>query len=87
MGILDSFLGNASEVDPKPLQAEFGQVLAEGETIERAYQLFRDSFLFTGQRLILVDKQGLTGNKVEYHSFPYRSITHFSIETSFCFCE
>jgi hypothetical protein len=23
----------------------------------------------------------MTGNKVEYHSIPYRSITHFSIET------
>jgi hypothetical protein len=23
----------------------------------------------------------MTGSKVEYHSIPYRSITHFSIET------
>lgn len=30
----------------------------------------------------MVDKQGLTGSKVEYHSIPYRSITHFSIETA-----
>jgi hypothetical protein len=30
----------------------------------------------------LVDKQGLTGNKVEYHSLPYRNITHFSVETA-----
>ena len=82
MGMLDGLLGNAAEVDPKTLQAEFTQILAEGETIERAYQLFRDSFLFTTKRLILVDKQGLTGNKVEYHSFPYRSITHFAIETA-----
>ena len=32
--------------------------------------------------LILIDKQGVTGKKVEYHSIPYRSITHFSIETA-----
>jgi len=82
MGILDSLLGNASEVDPTKLAAEFAQVLAEGEKIEKAYQLFRDSFLFTNKRLILVDKQGLTGNKVEYHSLPYKSITHFAIETA-----
>lgn len=31
---------------------------------------------------MLVDKQGLTGSKVEYHSIPYKSITHFSIETA-----
>ena len=39
--------------------------------------------VFTNKRLSLVDdKQGLTGNKVEYHSLPYRNITHFSIETA-----
>jgi Bacterial PH domain len=82
MGMLDSLLGNAAEVDPAKLASEFASVLAEGEKIERAYQLFRDSFLFTNKRLILVDKQGLTGNKVEYHSLPYKSITHFAIETA-----
>lgn len=30
----------------------------------------------------MVDKQGITGKKTEYHSIPYRSITHFSIETA-----
>ncbi len=29
-----------------------------------------------------MDKQGFTGNEVEYHSLPYRSITHFSVETA-----
>lgn len=82
MGIFDSLMGNASEVDAKALETEFAQVLTPGETIEKAYQLFRDSFLFTNRRLILIDKQGLTGNKVEYHSIPYRSITHFSVETA-----
>lgn len=32
--------------------------------------------------MVLVDKQGVTGKKIEYHSIPYRSITHFSIETA-----
>jgi hypothetical protein len=31
--------------------------------------------------LILVDKQGLTGKRKEYHSIPYRSITHFTVES------
>lgn len=39
-------------------------------------------FVFTNKRLILVDKQGVTGKKIEYHSIPYKSITHFSIETA-----
>lgn len=81
MGLLDGMLGNASKVDPAKIQAEFSQVLAPGERVEHAYQLIRDYFVFTDKRFVLVDKQGLTGSKIEYHSIPYRSITRFSIET------
>jgi hypothetical protein len=81
MALLDGLLGNASQIDASKLQAEFSQVLAAGENIENAYQVIRDLLIFTEKRLILVDKQGLTGSKIEYHSIPYRSITHFSIET------
>jgi hypothetical protein len=81
MGLLDGMLGNASKIDAATIQAEFSQILAPGEKVEHAYQLIRDYFVFTDRRFILVDKQGLTGSKVEYHSIPYRSITHFSIET------
>lgn len=82
MGLLDSLLGNASEVTISEIQAEFAQILAPNERIEKAYRLVRDMYIFTDKRLILVDKQGITGKKVEYHSIPYRSITHFSIETA-----
>lgn len=82
MGLLDGLLGNASEIDVSRIEGDFAQVLAPGERIEKAYRLIRDLFVFTNKRLILVDKQGLTGNKVEYHSLPYRSITHFSVETA-----
>ena len=81
MGLLDGLLGNASEIDPQKIQAEFSRILAPGEKIEKAYQVIRDLFVFTDKRLILVDKQGITGSKIEYHSLPYRAITHFSIET------
>jgi len=81
VGLLDGLLGNASEIDGAKLEAEFSKVLAAGERIEKAYQLIRDLFIFTDKRLILVDKQGITGSKIEYHSLPYRAITHFSIET------
>jgi hypothetical protein len=81
MGVLDGLLGNASEIEVGKLEGEFSQVLAPGEKIEKAYQLIRDLFIFTDKRLILVDKQGITGSKIDYHSLPYRAITHFSIET------
>lgn len=82
MGLLDGMLGNASKIDPIKIQHEFAQILAPGESVEHAYQLIRDYFVFTDKRFVLVDKQGVTGNKIEYHSIPYRSITHFSIETA-----
>lgn len=81
MGLLDGVLGNASKIDADKIQDEFDKILAPGEKVEHAYQLIRDYFVFTDKRLVLVDKQGLTGSKAEYHSIPYRSITHFSIET------
>ena len=81
MGLFDGVLGNASKIDPAQIQQEFSQILAPGEQVEHAYQLIRDYFVFTDKRFVLVDKQGLTGSKTEYHSIPYKSITHFSIET------
>jgi hypothetical protein len=82
MGLLDGLMGNASEVKIEDVRKEFTHVITSAETIEKAYKLIRDMFIFTNKRLILVDKQGMTGKKVEYHSIPYRSITHFSIETA-----
>lgn len=80
--MLDSILGNAREVDPKEVMNELKPLLIPEEKIERAFKLVRDLYVFTNLRLILVDKQGFTGNKVEYHSIPYRKITHFSVETA-----
>ncbi|MCA8832749.1 PH domain-containing protein [Hymenobacter pini] len=82
MGILDGLLGNASETDAQDVQLELQQVLAPGETVRGAYAVFRDLLVFTTKRLILVDKQGVTGKKREYLSVPYRSIERFSMETT-----
>ena len=82
MSLLSGLMGNASEADAGKLQTEFAQVLTPGERVEKAYQLIRDMFVFTDKRLIFVNRQGLTGSKVEYQSIPYRSITRFSIETA-----
>ena len=82
MGIFNGLMGNASEINLDALIKEYNKILAENERIEKAYKLVRDLFIFTNKRLILVDKQGVTGKKTEYHSIPYKSITHFSIETA-----
>lgn len=82
MGLFSGILGNASEIDQQKLERDFVNILASSERIEKAYAVVRDLFVFTNKRLVLVDKQGLTGKKVEYHSIPYRSVTHFSVETA-----
>ncbi|MEV0357172.1 PH domain-containing protein [Nocardia sp. NPDC050697] len=82
MGLIDGIMGNAGGVDPARAQQEYGRLLGNGEQIYSAYILVRDAMLFTNRRLILVDKQGLSGRKVSYHSVPYRSITHFAVETA-----
>ena len=74
MGLFEGMLGNASKVDPATVQQEFAKILTPGETVQHAYQLIRDYFVFTDKRFVLVDKQGMTGSKVEYHTIPYKSI-------------
>lgn len=82
MGIFSQLLGNAGVVAPEDLQAHYGQLLIEGETIEIGFKVLRDTFVFTDKRLILVDVQGLTGKKHEYLSIPYSKVSKFSIETA-----
>ncbi|MUK88716.1 PH domain-containing protein [Ornithinibacillus sp. L9] len=82
MGLFDGMMGNASEIDSKTAEKELKDLLAPTENVEHAYKLIRDLFVFTNKRLILVDKQGVTGKKVEYRSIPYKNITNFSVETA-----
>lgn len=82
MGLISNLFGNASEVDAAKIQEDLEHVLAPGEEIGRGFRVFRDLFIFTNHRLIMIDKQGLTGTKAVYHSILYRSITQFSVETA-----
>ncbi|MDV7187416.1 PH domain-containing protein [Lutibacter sp. TH_r2] len=82
MGIFNKILGNASEVSSEKLTDKYARLLADGEQVELGFKLFRDVFMFTNKRLILIDIQGITGSKVEYKSMPYKNISRFSLETA-----
>ena len=82
MGLLDKMLGNASEIDVGDVAEELAPIIGANESVERVFKEIRDMYVFTNKRLILIDKQGLTGKKVEYHSIPYRAITQFKIESA-----
>jgi hypothetical protein len=80
--MFQGLFGNASEVDARDMQRDLEAILVEGERVVKAFRIIRDMFVFTEKRLILIDKQGITGKKAEYHSIPYKSISHFSVETA-----
>lgn len=82
MGLLSGMMGHASEVSIEKITREFQPILLENENIERAFRLIRDMLVFTNKRLILVNKQGLTGSKTDYQSIPYSSIKMFSKESA-----
>jgi hypothetical protein len=82
MGLFSSLLGNAGTVNPEELLKKYEKLLIEGEGVELGFNLYKDVFIFTTKRLILIDKQGLTGNKIEYKSIAYKSISKFSIEAT-----
>lgn len=81
MGIFNAILGNASEVNIENISKEFEPILIDGESIEKAYKVVKDMFIFTNKRLILVEKQ-LVGTKVDYLSIPYFNIKKFSKESA-----
>lgn len=82
MGLLDALMGNASEVDVGEVQEELSPILADSERVVSAYKLVRDLIVFTNCRFMFIDKQGMTGRKVDYHSVPYKAITQFKVETA-----
>ena len=82
MGILSGLLGHSSKADVGRLQQDFAPLLAEGEELVAAYRVLRDLMVFTTKRLILVNKQGVTGSKAEYLTIPYERITRFSKESA-----
>ena len=82
MGLFNSILGNASQVNIDEIKAQFENVLVENENIEAAFSLFRDKMVFTNKRIIFLDKQNVTVSKKEYLSVPYHAVSVFSVESA-----
>ena len=82
MGIFNTLMGNASSTDTNNLDSRVKEFLLEDESVAYVFSYVRDMILLTNYRIIFVDKQGVTGKKIEFRSIPYKSINRFSIETS-----
>lgn len=70
-----------SPVDPQTCEVRPG-VFVDGELIYCAYRGVRDLLFLTTRRVLLIDKQGVTGKKQEYLSIPISRIQAFSYETA-----
>ncbi|MCM0647927.1 PH domain-containing protein [Clostridium swellfunianum] len=58
------------------------RLLTDTETPLFAVKTFRDTAVFTDKRILIGDKQGITGKKIEYATIPYKSIITYAIETA-----
>lgn len=81
MGIFNTLLGNATNIDIEDIAVKLKDVFYDGEELMYAFSYVRDMILFTSGRVIFIDKQGVTGKKKEFLSIPYKNISKFSIET------
>ncbi|WP_035052584.1 PH domain-containing protein [Carnobacterium pleistocenium] len=82
MGLISGLLGNAGNISENEARKKLSDVILETEVIDLAFKLVRDLIIFTDKRLIVIDKQGITGKKTTYHSVPYKSISRFLVETT-----
>jgi hypothetical protein len=85
-GKILEYIGNdQGEIDPTAVDHELHNgtpILLDDEKVLLAFKAGRDMSVFTNLRVMTVDVQGLTGQKVEYCSYPYKSIRAWSFETA-----
>ena len=74
MRILD-----VDQVPPSDAPAHTGHLLA-GEAVHALFVSTTGAILFTGRRILLVQREHLLEERLETSSFPYREVRHFSIQ-------
>jgi hypothetical protein len=77
MGILHN-----SQTNEEKVFKDYEKLLANDEKIVIAYKLIRDLIIVTNFRIILIDKQGVTGRKKMITSYPLSRIVRYEIENS-----
>ena len=62
--------------------AKVEELIVPGEEIVDSFKSMRDGLVFTTGRIIVVNKQGKFGKKIDYTSLPYSKFSSYSIETA-----
>lgn len=58
------------------------EIIIDNERVIACYKTIRDVVIFTNKRIILSNKQGITGKKNEIYSIPYYAINLWSSESN-----
>ncbi|HIF9337735.1 TPA: PH domain-containing protein [Photobacterium damselae] len=80
--LFNNTIGNLVQIDVSKVLAESPILFSENEKVILCYKQIRDALIITDKRIIKIDKQGVTGKKVEIMSIPYKAIHKFSVETT-----
>ena len=65
-----------------PLPDSSRPLINKNENVFFAVKTIRDVAIFTDKRILVADKQGITGKKIEYYTIPYKSIVTYAVETA-----
>ena len=86
-----AFSFNKSEFKAEPislhkaeasLNEDLPGLLFSDERLDMGFRAIRNEYFFTTHRILIVEKQGITGKRAEYKSCFYNLIKAFSIESS-----
>ncbi|HIT72353.1 hypothetical protein B5E58_08370 [Tyzzerella sp. An114] len=80
--IANGLMGNLSQIDNDELMKDYGEYIMNGETIQIGFKMIRDIMIITDKRIIEIDKQGATGQKMRINSINLDSVIHVTAETS-----
>jgi len=61
---------------------EIEEILIEGEEPQVAYKTVRDVAIITNKRMIIGDRQGITGKKMEIYTIPFKAVDMYSTENA-----
>lgn len=68
-------------INVNEVRGEVNGLLIAGEEIIAAFKTVRDQLVFTNERIISIDVQGLTGKRKSFTSMPYSKVQFFAIQT------
>ena len=78
-------LNNCWEVDAQVYDQKLRNdpaILLDEEKALRAFQSGRDVTVYTDRRIVVIDVQGLSGQRVKYESIPLKFMYGFEFETA-----